>query len=98
VKIDVSKQPALDQDIANIVDSVVTTHLNNKLDFVGQNLHSIFDAHFSRIEAHLGVKFVVNDKHASTSSTGKMVGSSACEGIPAVVTNVMVINSANQFA
>jgi hypothetical protein len=44
------------------------------------------------------VKFVVNDKHASTSSTGKMVGSSACEGIPAVVTNVMVINSANQFA
>jgi hypothetical protein len=83
VKTDVSKQPALDTEIANMVDGAVTAHLNNKLDFVGQNLHSIFDARFSRIEAHLGMKSIGNDKHASTSGTDKAVGSSATEGIPA---------------
>jgi hypothetical protein len=97
VKTDVSKQPALVIEIANIVDGVVTAHLNNKLDFVGQNLHSIFDARFSRIEAHLGMKSIGNDKHVSTSGIDKMVGSSASEGIPAAVTNAMVINSANQL-
>ncbi|RLM91686.1 hypothetical protein C2845_PM08G11370 [Panicum miliaceum] len=60
-----------------MVDGAVTAHLNNKLDFVGQNLHSIFDARFSRIEVHLGMKSIGNDKHASTFGTDKTVSAKA---------------------
>ena len=39
VKTDESKLPALDTEIANMVDSIVFAHLNNKLNFVSQNIH-----------------------------------------------------------
>jgi hypothetical protein len=97
VKTDVSKQSALNTKIANMVDGGVTAHLNNKLDYVGQNIYSIFDAHFSQIEAQLGINSIGNEKHASTSNTDKAMCSSACEGIPAALTNATVINSANQL-
>ena len=38
VKTDESKLPALDTEIANMVDSIVFAHLNNKLNFVSQNI------------------------------------------------------------
>ena len=39
VKTNESKLPALDTEIANMVDSIVFAHLNNKLNFVSQNIH-----------------------------------------------------------
>ena len=39
VKTDESKLPALDTEIANMVDCIVFAHLNNKLNFVSQNIH-----------------------------------------------------------
>ena len=53
------EQPALDSEIANMVDGAVVSHLNNKLEFMSQNLHSMFDARFSRIEVHLGMSLSV---------------------------------------
>jgi len=37
------EQPVLDTEIANMVDGAVVAHLNNKLEFLGQNLYSMFD-------------------------------------------------------
>ena len=59
-------------------------------------MHSMFDARFSQIEAHLGMKSIRNDKYASTFNTNKMMGNSASGGIPVVVIDAMVVNSANQ--
>jgi len=67
---------------------VVSSHVNNKLEFIGQNMHDMFDNRFSRIEIHLGMKSVGND--VSTSNTDKTTGSSA---IP--TNNAIVTNSAN---
>ena len=63
--------------------------MSNKLEFIGQNMHDIFDDRFSRIEIHLGMKFVGNN--ASTSNTDKTVRGSA---IP--TNNAIVTNSVNQ--
>ena len=65
--------------------------MNNKLEFVGQNMHDMFDNHFSRIEMHLGMKPVGND--VSTSNTDKTTGGSA---IP--TNNAIVTNSTNQHS
>ena len=43
VKFDENEQPVLNSEIANVIDSAVSPHVNNKLDFVGQNIHSMFD-------------------------------------------------------
>ena len=94
VKFDENKQLALDSEVANVIDNVVASHVNNNLKFMGQNIHSMFGDRFSRIEAHLGMKSIGNDKHASTSNTDKTMGGSASERIP--TTNAMVTNSANQ--
>ena len=59
VKPDVSKQPQLDSEIANMVDGAVVAHVNNKIDSVGHDLNSIFYAHFNRIEAYLGMNLLV---------------------------------------
>ena len=80
-----------------MVDGAVIAHLNNKMDFVDQNIHSIFDDRLSRIETQLGMKSIGNDKNASTSNANKTMGGSASDGILAVVTNAMMINSANQL-
>ena len=58
VKSDENKESALDSEVANMIDSVVTSHVNNKLKFIGQNMHDMFDDRFSRIEIHLGMKFM----------------------------------------
>ena len=76
-----------------MVDGAVIAHLNNKLEFVCQNLHSMFDARFSRIETHLGMSPIGDDRHASTCNTDKTMGNSVSDGIP---TNTMVIGSAKQ--
>ena len=77
VKSDENKQSALDSEVANMIDSVVASHVNNKLEFIGQNMHDMFDDRFSRIEIHLGMKSIGNDKYASTSNTDKTMGGSA---------------------
>ena len=41
-----------------MIDSAVTSHVNNKLEFIDQNMHDIFDDRFSRIEIHLDMKSV----------------------------------------
>jgi ketopantoate reductase len=58
VKTHKNKQPALDIEFANMVDNTITAIWNKKLKFVGQNIHSMFDDRFSRIEAHLGIKSI----------------------------------------
>ena len=72
---------------------VVSSHVNNKLEFIGQNIHNIFDDRFSRIESHLGMKPIGSDNNASTSNTDKAMNDSANCKTP---TNALVINSANQ--
>jgi len=89
VKFDENKQPILNSEIANAIDDAVSSHVNNKLEFNGQNMHDIFDDRFSRIEIHLGMKSVGNN--TSTSNTDKTMYGSA---IP--TNNAIVTNSANQ--
>jgi len=74
------EQSALDSEIANMIDGVVVSYVNNKLELLGQNLHSMFDTRFSRIETHLGMSPIGDDKNASTSNTDKIMGNWA--GIP----------------
>jgi len=47
VKFDESEQPVLDSEIANAIDDAVSSHVNNKLEFIGQNMHDMFDDRFS---------------------------------------------------
>ena len=47
VNFDQNKQPVLNSKIANAIDDVVSSHVNNKLEFIGQNMHDMFDNHFS---------------------------------------------------
>ena len=54
-------------------------------------MHDMFDDRFSRIEIHLGMKYVGNN--ASTSNTDKTMRGSA---IP--TNNAIVTNSANQHS
>ena len=67
VKFDENEQPILNSEIANAIDDTVSSHVNNKLEFIGQNMHDRFDDRFSRIEIHLDMKFVGNN--TSTSNT-----------------------------
>jgi len=96
VKLDEDKQPALNSEITNAIDNIVSSHVNNKLEFVGQNIHSIFDDRFSRIESHLGMKPIGNDNNASASNTGKTMDGSISNKIP--TNNTIVTNSANQHS
>jgi len=64
------------------------------LEFIGQNIHNIFDDRFSRIESHLGIKPNGSDNNASTSNTDKAMNDSANCKSP--TNNALVINSANQ--
>ena len=91
-----SKQHVLDSEIANIVDNVVASHVNNKLDFVGQNLHSMFDDRFGPIESHLGMKSIGSDKNASASNADKRMDGLASDKI--TTNNALVTNSANQHS
>jgi hypothetical protein len=85
VKFDENKQPVLNSEIANAIDDAVSFHVNNKLEFIGQNMHDMFDNHFSRIEIHLCMKSVGND--VSMSNTDKTTGGSAIPTNNAIVTN-----------
>ena len=89
VQFDENEQHVLTSEIANAIDDTVSSHINNKLEFIGQNMHDMFDDRFSRIEIHLGMKYVSNN--ASTSNTDKTMHGSA---IP--TNNAIVTNSANQ--
>jgi hypothetical protein len=93
VQFDENEQPALTSEIANAIDDAISSHVNNKLEFIGQNIHNIFDDRFSQIESHLGVKPISSDNNASTSNTDKAMNDSANFKTP---TNALVINSANQ--
>ena len=88
VKFDEDKHSALNSEIANAIDNVVASHVNNNLDFMVQNIHSMFDDCFSQIETHFGMKSIGNDKHAPTSNTDKT------RLIP--TTTAIVTDSANQ--
>ena len=94
VKFDENEQPVLNSEIANDIDNAVSSHVNNMLDFVGQNIHSMFDDRFSRIESHLGMKPIGSDDNASTSNTDKAINNSVNCKSP--TNNALEINSANQ--
>ena len=81
VKSDENKQSALDSEVANMIDSTIASHINNKLEFISQDMHDMFDDYFSQIEAHLGMESSGNDKCASTSNTDKTMGDSAGDKI-----------------
>ena len=95
VQFDENEQPALTSEIAIAIDDVVSSHVNNKLEFIVENIHNIFDDRFSRIESHLGMKPIDSDNSASTSNTDKAMNDSAKDRIP--TNNALVINSANQY-
>ena len=94
VKFDENKQSTLDSEVINMIDSVVASHVNNKLEFISQNMHDMFDNCFNQIKIHLGIKYVGND--TSTSSTDKTMGGSASGKFP--TNNTIVTNSANQHS
>ena len=48
VQFDENELPVFNSEIANAIDSVVSSHVNNKLEFVGQNIHSMFDDRISQ--------------------------------------------------
>ena len=77
-----------------MIDSAVASHVNNKLEFISQNMHDMFDDRFSRIEIHLCMKSDGND--TSTSNTDKTMGGSASGKFP--TNNTIVTNSANQHS
>ena len=85
--------PVFNSEIANAIDSAVSSHVNNKLEFVGQNIHNIFDDRFSRIESHLCMKPIGSDNNAYTSNTDKAMNNSA--NCKSTTNNALVINSAN---
>ena len=89
VNFDENKQHVLKFEIANAIDDAISSHVNNKLKFIGQNMHDMFDNRFSRIEVHLGMKSVGNN--ACTSNTDKTMHGSAI-----LTNNVIVTNLANQ--
>jgi len=92
VQFDENEQPALTSEITNVIDDVVSSHVNNKLEFIGQNIHNIFDDRFSRIESYLGMKPIGSDNNASTSNTDKAMNDSA--NCKSSTNNALVINSA----
>ena len=59
-------------------------------------MHDMFDDRFSRIEIHLGMKSIGNDKNAFACNTDKTMDGSFSEKIP--TNNVIVTNSANQYS
>jgi hypothetical protein len=79
-KVQTDEPSVLDSEIANMIDGAVVSHVNNKLELVGQNLHSMFDTRFNLIETHLSLSPIGDDKNTSTSNTDKTMGNSA--GIP----------------
>jgi len=89
-KVQTDKLSVLDSEIANMIDRAIVSHVNNKLESVGQNLYSMFDTRFSRIETHLGMSPIGDDKNASTSNTDKTMGNSA--GIPTMLQWVRLSN------
>ena len=42
VNFDENKQHVLNSEIANAIDDAVSSYVNNKLEFIGQNMHDIF--------------------------------------------------------
>ena len=64
------------------------------MEFIGQNIHNIFDDRFSRIESHLGMKSIGSDNNASTSNIDKAMNDLVNCKSP--TNNALVINSANQ--
>ena len=50
-------------------------------EFIGQNIHNIFDDRFSRIESHLGMKPIGSDNNAYIFNTDKTMGDSAGDKI-----------------
>ena len=64
------------------------------MEFIGQNIHNIFDDRFSRIESHLGMKPIGSDNNASTSNIDKAINDS--DNYKSPTTNALVINSASQ--
>ena len=89
VQFDENEQPALTSEIAIAIDDVVSSHVNNKLEFIGQNIHNIFDDRFSLIESHLGMKPIGSDNNTSTSNTDKAMNGLVNYKTP---TNALVIN------
>ena len=85
VQFDENEQPALTSEIANAIDDAVSSHVNNKLEFIGQNIHNIFDDRFSRIEFHLGMKPIGSDNNASTSNTDRAMDGSANYKSPTIM-------------
>ena len=73
------------------IDDVVSSHVNNKLEFIGQNMHDMFDDRFSQIEIQLDMKSVGNN--TSTSNTDKTMRGSAI-----LTNNAIATNSANQYS
>ena len=43
VQFDANEQSTLTSEIANAIDDDVSSHVNNKLEFINQNIHNIFD-------------------------------------------------------
>jgi hypothetical protein len=73
-KVTADKPNILDSDVANAIDGAVSASLNNKFVVVSQNLEKMLVTRMSQMESKFS-KFFGNNIHASTSNTGKQIGS-----------------------
>jgi hypothetical protein len=73
-KVTADKPNILDSDVANAIDGAVSASLNNKFAVVSQNLEKMLVTRMSQMESKFS-KFFGNNIHASTSNTGKQIGS-----------------------
>jgi hypothetical protein len=68
------KPSILDSDVANAIDGVVSSSLNNKFVAVSQDLEKMLVTRMNQMESKFS-KFFGNNMHASTSNTRKQIGS-----------------------
>jgi hypothetical protein len=73
-KVTTDKPNILDSDVANVIDDAVSASLNNKFTAVSQDLEKMLATHMNQMEFKFH-KFFGNNVHASTSNTGKQIGS-----------------------
>ena len=63
VNFDENKQPVLNSEIANAIDDAVSSHVNNKLEFIGQNMHVIPVTSAPNGESRISCFVSLNDRY-----------------------------------
>jgi hypothetical protein len=73
-KVMADKPNILNLDVANAIDDAVSANLNNKFVAMSQDLEKMLSTRMNQMESKFSKNFG-NNMHASTSNTGKRIGS-----------------------